>query len=300
MRYLVVRTENLTKFFGHCRGVEDLTIGVEPGQVYGVLGPQGAGKSTLLRLLMDLIRPTRGHALLLGMDVHHQKMTVQRRVGYLPAEFGFGRGGTVGALLHGLAKLRGGQAWEAAQGLAERFDLDLATPMVALSALQTQKLGLIQAFMHHPDLVILDEPTRHLDQKAQDVFFRLVSEVRADGGSVLFTSSVLCEMERVCDQVAVLHRGRLLAVERGVQLRARALRRVEMRFAGPVSADVFSHLPNLEQVRLEDNKLRCLLCGDPDPLLKAASQFRVMDILSQQPTLEEVYHSYYGVGAYAG
>ncbi len=300
MRYLVVRTEKLTKFFGRFRGVEDLTIGVEPGQVYGLLGPQGAGKSTLIRLLMDLMRPTRGHALIFGLDVHHQKAMVQRRVGYLPAEFGFGRSGTAGTLLQGLARLRCEQAWEMAQHLAQRLGLDLSIPAAKLDATQTQKLGLVQAFMHEPDLVILDEPTRFLDQDAQDVLFRWMGEARLQGRSVLFSSAVLCEMERVCDQVAVLHQGHLLAVERGVQLRSRALRRVEMRFSGPVSMDVFCGLPNLEQIWLEENKLRCLLHGDPDPLLKVASQFRVMDILSQQPTLEEVYRSYYGVGAYAG
>ncbi len=294
MRYLVVRTENLTKFFGHLRGIENLTIEVEPGEVYGFLGPEKSGKTTTMRLLMDQTRPTSGQALILGMDVHRQRLQVQPRVGYLPAAPAFKHFSTIGKLIDSSCRTEACRAY--AREMAERLSLNLERPTGWLNPSEKQRLGLVLAFMHKPDLVILDEPTRGLDADSQDVLYRLIRETRADGRSVFFGSKALCEMERICDRVAVIHDGRLLAVERGVQLRARALRKVEMRFSGPVAAEAFARLPNLENVRLEDNKLRCILHGDPDPLLKLASQFRVMDIISQQPSLEEVYRSYYGVG----
>jgi len=153
--------------------------------------------------------------------------------------------------------------------------------------------------MHQPDLLLLDEPTRHLGGEAQDVFYRLVRQARMEGRSIFLSSSSVAEMERICDRVGVIHGGQLITVERGLNLRARALRKVEMRFAGPVSVDLFARLPNVEDIRLEENKLRCTLCGDPDALIKLASQFRVIDIISQQPTLEEVFRRNYGIEAAA-
>lgn len=292
MRYLVVRTENLTKFYGRTRGIEGLTLEVEPGEVYGLLGPQKSGKTTTMRLLMDQARPSSGQALILGMDVHRQRLQVAPRVGYLPAEPSFKHASSINKYLD--TAVRTPETRANARALAERLGLNLERPTAWLNASERRRLGLVLAMMHRPDLLILDEPTRDLEPDAQDTLYRLISETRAEGRSVFFGSRSLCEMERACDRAAVMHEGRLLAVERGVQLRARALRKIEMRFAGPVPAESFSRLPNLENVCLEDNKLRCILHGDPDPLLKLASQFRVMDILSQQPSLEEVYRAYYG------
>lgn len=299
MRYQVVRTENLTKFFGRTRGIEDFSIEIEPGEVFGLLGPEKSGKSTILRLLMNLINPSSGQALILGMDVARQKAVLQKRVGYLPENPSFPRMNTIRRLLETITKLTDAETLAYALSLAQRFGLNLERPSGWLNAAEKQRLGLVMAFMHRPDLVILDEPTRNLDAADQDVLYQLIAEARADGRSILYASKVLCEIERICDRAAVIYDGRLIAVERGVQLRARALRKIEMRFSGPVALDAFARLSNLEDLQVVGNKLRCILHGDPDSLLKIASQYRVMDIISQQPSLEEAYRCYYGVGACA-
>jgi len=295
MRYLVIRTENLTKFFGHHMAVEDICLEVEPGEVYGFLGPDGAGKSTTLRMLLDFVRPTHGRALVLGLEAHRQSAAIRRQVGYLPGSLLIGGRQTGLELLRTLGMLRGNLDLPYITELAGRFALNLNTPIAALNRTDQSKLGLVQAFAHHPELLILDEPTRGLDSAAQETVYDLISAARAEGRAVLLASSSLREMERACDRVAVLHHGHVIAVERGVQLRARAMRNVEMRFAAPVSAEIFSGLNNLDNLRLDDNKLRCTVHGDPDALIKLASQHRVTDFICQQPSLEEAFRVYYGV-----
>lgn len=295
MRYLVIRTENLTKLFGHRLAVEDICLEVEPGEVYGFLGPDGAGKSTTIRMLLDFVRPSRGRALVLGMEAHRQAAAIRRQVGYLPGSLTIGGRQTGLELMRTLGKLRGDLDQPYLIELADRFSLNLNTPIAALTRAEQSKLGLVQAFAHRPELLILDEPTRGLDSAAQEIFYDLIGAARAEGRAVLLASASLREMERVCDRVAVLHHGHVIAVERGVQLRARAMRKVEMRFAAPVNPDLFSALSNLDNLRMDDNKLRCTVHGDPDALIKLASQYRVTDFICQQPSLEEAFRAYYGV-----
>ena len=299
MFYLVIRTENLTKFYGHRPGVQDLTLGVEPGEVFGFLGTAGAGKTTTIRMLLDFVRPTAGRALVLGQDVHKHSLDIRRQVGYLPAKFSFSGRMTGEDCLRYLAGLRGDVSWAYVQALSEQLGINLSGRFAHLCPVEKQKLGLVQAFMHRPELLILDEPARGLDDEARDALFHLIGQARREGRSVFMATQSLHDVERICDRVGILHQGRLLAVERTVRLRGRALRRVEMRFAGPVSPDIFAHLANVENIRLEDNFLSCTVRGDPDPLIKLASKYRVTDLLCQQPALEEVFNRYYGVGSYA-
>lgn len=298
MRYFVIRTENLTKYYGRRLGIEDLTIEVEPGEVFGFLGPANAGKTTTVRLLLDTIRPTRGRALVLGMDSQKQSKEIRQQVGFLPEEFSLYNHMTVADYLRHLCRQRPQASLSYGMELVEQFRLDSGRRIVLLTSEDKRKLGLVQAFFHRPDLFIFDEPTKHLDRESMDLFYRLVSETRADGRSVFFTSKSLLEMERICDRVAVVHEGQLIAVERGVQLRSRAMRRVEMRFADPVKLDDFRHVPNIDGLRLEDNKVFCIVHGEPDSLIKAASQHRVTDFISQQISLEEAYSAYYGIGRF--
>ena len=300
MRYLVIRTENLGKEYRRQPALSNLTIEVEPGEVYGVLGPQGSGKSTLAHILMDLVRPTHGNALVMGLDCQRQSMQVRRLVGYLPQRLSFpGRGNGI-QWISRVAAARGGLDWEQTHQLANRFGVDLYKSTHQMSPGEQRKLGIIQAVLHQPELLILDEPFNGLDAKAQGELYRLVSELRNEGRTVLIPSKSLNEMERICDRVAVLNRGQLVAVERGVQLRGRAMRKIEMRFATPVCADSFAGLSNLNNLVCDSNRLYCTVQGDPDALIKAAAQYRILDFISQQPSLEEVYQTYYGIAAYAG
>lgn len=299
MFYLVIRTENLTKYYGRKLGVQNLTLEVEPGEVYGLLGTPGAGKSTTIRMLLDFVRPTSGRALVLGKDVRHHNLEVRKQVGFLPARFALRSSQTGEDWLHYLARLRGDVSWNDVLSLSDRLKLDLARPWVQFSPSDRQKLGLVQAFMHRPELLLLDEPANGLDADAQQELFRMIHEARLEGRSVLYATQSLHQAERVCDRVAVLHQGSLIAVERAVRLRSRSMRRVEMRFAGPVPGDLFAGLSNVENLHLEDNLLSCIVRGDPDPLIKLASHYRVTDFICQQPALEEVFHSYYGVNGRA-
>lgn len=299
MFYLFVRTEKLSKIYGHHAAVHDLTLEVEPGEVFGLLGMSGAGKTTIVRMLLDFIRPTSGRALIHGKEVHKYSAEIRKQVGYLPATFSLNGKMTGEACLRFLSSLRGGVSWQYACDLSDRLGLCLRRKFADFSLAEQKKLGLVQAFMHRPELLILDEPTLGLDAEAKIEFFHMVTEARREGRSVLFATQSLYDVERVCDRAAILNQGHLITVERAVRLRSRSLRRVEMRFAGPVSRDLFAGLHNVENISLEDNLLRCTVRGDPDGLIKVASQYRVTDILCLQPGLDEVVNCYYGVGTHA-
>lgn len=297
MRYMVIRTEKLTKNFGRKPALQNLTLEVEPGEVFGVLGPKGAGKSTLLNILMNFIRPTGGIALVMGLDCQKQSLQIRRQVGYLPEIMSLPASLTGEQILDRFASLTGLIDEDFVADLANRFRIDLTRRAMDFTAVEKRALGIIQAFMQRPELVLLDAPAVGLDLERQTQLYRLIAETRASGATVLIGSQSLTEMERISDRVAVLYQGNLVAVERGVTLRARALRKIEMRFAEPIHSDAFASLPNVNDLVLEDNKLRCTLQGEPDALFKIASQFRLLDVISQQPSLDEVFSRYYGVGA---
>jgi ABC-2 type transport system ATP-binding protein len=296
---LVIRTENLSKLYGRRTGVQNLTLEVEPGEVYGFLGTPGAGKTTTIRMLLDFIRPSYGRALLLGKDVRKHTLEVRRHVGFLPEKYAFGAHKTGESYLRHITKLRGDVSWSYARALSERFGIDLSRQSASYTAADRQKLGLVQAFMHRPELLILDEPARSLDTETQNALFQLITEVRREGRSIFYATQSLQEVERICDRVGIMHNGQLVAVERTVRLRGRALRKVEMRFANPVPVDAFSGLTNVENVRFEDNLLSCTVRGELDALIKLASQYRVTDFICQQPALEEVFRRNYGVNAFS-
>lgn len=297
MRYMVIRTEKLTKNFGRKSALQALTLEVEPGEVFGLLGPKGSGKSTLLNILMNFIRPTSGNALVMGLDCQKQSLQIRRQVGYLPEIINLPASLTGEQILDRFASLTGLIDEDFVAGLAERFRVDLTRRAMDFTAVEKRALGVIQAFMQRSELVLLDAPAVGLDLERQTQLYRLIAETRAAGATVLIGSQSLTEMERISDRVAVLYQGNLVAVERGVTLRARALRKIEMRFAEPIHSDAFAGLTNVNDLVLEDNKLRCTLQGEPDALFKIASQFRLLDVISQQPSLDEVFSKYYGVGA---
>jgi len=194
-----VFTEGLTKYYGRQPGIIDLDLEIPPGEVFGFLGPNGAGKTTTIRLLLDLIGPTRGSASLLGVAVRRNAAEARERVGYLPGELVLYEDLTGRATLEFLASLRTGSDLGYGQKLADRFGLDLDRRVGDLSKGNKQKLGVVQAFLHHPELLILDEPSSGLDPLVQREFHGLVREVAAQGGTVFFSSHVLAEVERLAD-----------------------------------------------------------------------------------------------------
>lgn len=295
MRYLVLRTENLTKNYGRSKALVNISLEVEPGEVYGILGPKGAGKSTFLNILINVVRPTSGIAMVMGMDSVRQSHQLRQLVGFLPENLPFPENLTGEQIINRLANLHGPVDLGYVRELANRFVLDLSRRISDLSGAEQKSLGIVRTFMRRPELVLLDSPSMSLNPERQNQLYRLIADTRTAGATVVVASQSLLEMERISDRVAVLHQGNLLAVERGVVLRSRALRKIEMRFAEPICSEAFAGLTNVHDLALDDNKLRCTLQGEPDALFKRASQFRLLDVISQQPTLDEVYHNFYGI-----
>ncbi len=290
----VVVTEHLTKSYGASRGIVDVSMTIEPGEVFGFLGPNGAGKTTTIRTLLDFIRPTSGHATVLGMDPRTSSVEVHRAVGYLPGEFAPYEHMTGRDYLGFFAALRGGVDQGLVDSLAERLQSDLSSKIASLSHGNKQKLGLIQAFMHRPRLLILDEPTQGLDPIMQQRFQSLVLDARAAGQTVFLSSHDLPEVERVCDRVGIIREGRLITVEDVGSLKARAVRMLEFHFASPVPIDAFTGLPDVHDVEVHGDVMRCTVAGAMDPVVKAAARFEVIDLSSHEPSLEDIFLTFYG------
>ncbi|WP_280461210.1 ABC transporter ATP-binding protein [Nocardia carnea] len=283
----------LTKTYGSSRGLVELSLSVEQGEVFGYLGPNGAGKSTTIRLLLDLIRPTGGSARVLGLDPRADAVMLHERIGYLAGDFVAPGRQKVGAALRFLAALRGGAGADRIDTLCERLELDQSKQISALSKGNRQKVGLVQAFMHEPELLILDEPTSGLDPLAQQIFLDMVAEAAAGGQTVFMSSHIMSEVEAVADRVAIIREGRLVALDTVAGLRADAVRDVEVTFTGPVDTAAFTGLAGVADVRIEGSTLRCQVTGSPDALLRVLAGRHVAGLLVTEPALEDLFHRYY-------
>ncbi|OLT31688.1 ABC transporter [Actinomadura sp. CNU-125] len=291
----VIDIDRLTKTYGSRRGLDDLTLRVRAGEVLGYLGPNGAGKSTTIRLLLDLIRPTSGTARVLGLDPRADAVELHRRTGYLAGDFVVDGRQRAGECLTFLGNLRGGVPARRITGLADRLDLDLGARVKSLSKGNRQKVGLVQAFMHDPELLILDEPTSGLDPLVQQTFLDMVAEARDDGRTVFMSSHIMSEVEAVADRVAIVRAGRLVALDTVAALRARSALRVRVTFAAPVPAEEFA-LPGVTDLRVDGTVLTCAVEGSPDALVKAAARHTVVGLHADAQDLDELFHTYYAQG----
>lgn len=289
----VIRLEGLTKNYGRSRGVMGLDLEVFPGEVFGFLGPNGAGKTTTIRLLLDLIRATSGRALVLGSEPPRGGPALRRQIGYLAGDPALYRKMTGRQLLTYLGHRRGLDGPGAAEALAERFELDLSRPIGDLSRGNRQKVAVVQAFMHSPRLLVLDEPTSGLDPLMQREFYRLVAEAKAEGRTVFLSSHVLGEVERIADRVGIVREGRLVVVEGLEALKGKALRRLEIHFAGPVPREEFASLPGVQDVAVEGTLLTCTAVGSLDRLVKAAARYEVANLAIHEADLEDLFLRYY-------
>jgi ABC-2 type transport system ATP-binding protein len=288
-----IRTEQLTKDYGSGHGVFALDLEVRHGEILGFLGPNGAGKSTTMRLLLGLARPTSGSARLLGLDSIRDGLALRRRVGYLAGDFGLYPRLTGAAQLRYFAHLHGGVDGTRIAELAERFDAQLDQPVRDLSSGNRQKLGLIQAFMHEPELFILDEPIAGLDPLVQRSFHELLDEVRSQGRTVLLSSHTLSEVDRVADRVAILRAGRLVVVDELARLRRVAVRRWEIEFAAPPDVEEFRALSGVREADVSGSRLRIAFEGSPDAIVKAAARHEVREIRTHDDDLEDIFLRYY-------
>jgi ABC-2 type transport system ATP-binding protein len=271
-----------------------LDLRVEHGEVFGFLGPNGAGKSTTIRLLLDLIRPTEGQASLLGLDSRAEGVAARRRVGYLPGDLRLFDRLTGREQLDSLARMRGKVDPSVRDALVERFGVVLDRPIRDLSKGNRQKLGLVQAFMHRPELLILDEPTGGLDPLLQREFRRLVRETVSDGRTVFLSSHSLEEVEHAADRVGIIRAGRLIDVDAVGSLRERSLRHVTLTFAGPVDPEPFAALQGVRVQEADGQVLRLSAAEQAmDPVVKTAARYELVDFLSEPADLEEIFLDLY-------
>jgi ABC-2 type transport system ATP-binding protein len=288
-----LETDGLTKDYGGGKGLFDLDLAVEEGEVFGYLGPNGAGKSTTIRLLMGLIRPTRGSASIFGLDSLARSVEVKRLVGYVPGELPQ-FGGLRGADIVGhFGALRGGVDQVRVREITERLDLDLHMRFREYSTGNKRKLAILLAFMHRPRLLILDEPSSGLDPLNQQELFKLVQESRAGGATVFLSSHVLSEVEHVATRVGIIRRGRLVKVARLEELHEMRVRHVEVEFAGDAQPQLLERISGVENIETNHRRVTFTARGSFEPIADALAGHHVVNLASHEPSLEEVFLTYY-------
>jgi len=292
----MIEVSHLAKRYGEYSAVRDVSFSAAKGEIVGFLGPNGAGKTTTIRVLMDLIRPTSGSASIFGKDCQAEPVAIKAMTGYLPGELALWNNLTGRQTLTYLGNLRGGVDPKAIESLAERLGLDLEKKFREYSKGNKQKVGLAQALMHKPRLLILDEPTAGLDPLNQQEFFRMMTEAREGGATIFLSSHVLSEVEHTCDRVAIIREGLLVRVGSVNEVIAEKQYHVTLTLGVPVTADVqqaFATLPSVSQVLVTDHTLEFIVRGDIDPVLKQAATYPVVTMTSHEPTLEEAFLQYY-------
>ncbi|MGV8897538.1 MAG: ABC transporter ATP-binding protein [Rhodoglobus sp.] len=295
-----ISTTELRKRYGSVTAVHSLDLAVERGTVFGLIGPNGAGKTTALRMLLDIIHPTSGTIRVLGHDPHTSGPQLRRRIGFVPGDLRLDGRVRGRSLLNHYADISGAVAPGMIDALAERLHLDLNPPIRALSKGNRQKLGLVQAFMHRPELLVLDEPTTGLDPLVQREFLLMVREARDSGQTVLLSSHVLSEIQQAADQVAVLSRGRIVAQGAVESLRLGSIRHLRAGLADTTADAVrtaLAQLSQLGQIEITDGdvvRLTARVNGDIDAVIKAIARFRIVDLAIEEPDLEESVLSLYG------
>ena len=290
----VIQTEKLTKYYGKSRGIIDVDLEINQGEIFGFLGPNGAGKTTTIRVLLDLIRPTSGSARVFGLGSNQQPVAIHRRIGYVPGEFALYDRLTGGQTMEYFANLRGGVDKAYQRTLIERFEVDPSKRFREYSKGNKQKVGVIVALQHKPELLILDEPTSGLDPLVQQTFFNVLREAVKDGATVFLSSHILSEVEKSGDRVAIIRDGRIVKLDTVEGLRDLAHHQVELRFADTVPVDAFKGIPGVSDLTSDDHVLRMRVAGAITPIVQAAAKYELLDFVSREPSLEETFLAQYG------
>lgn len=290
----VIQTEKLTKYYGTHRGIIDVDLEINQGEIFGFLGPNGAGKTTTIRVLLDLIRPSSGVARVFGIVSSDDPVAIHRRIGYVPGEFALYDRLTGKQTLEYFANLRGGVDQQYQNSLIERFQLDPGRRFREYSKGNKQKVGVIIALQHKPELLILDEPTSGLDPLVQQTFFNALRDAVKNGSTVFLSSHILSEVEKSCDRVAIIREGGIVKLDTVEGLRDLAHHQVELRFKDAVPSDVFEELPGVSDLHADDHVLRMRVAGAIAPVVQAAARYELLDFVSREPSLEETFLAQYG------
>ena len=289
----ILQTENLTKYYGKIKGIEDVNIAIEEGEVFGFIGPNGAGKSTLIRTLLSLIFPTSGRGTIFGKDIIKDAKEIKKDIGYLPGESNYYDSMTVLELMKYSANFYGIKLDDYFRKLVEIFELDVKRNMSDLSMGNKKKVAIVQSLLHRPRLLIMDEPTNGLDPLMQNRFFEVVRDINKNGSTVFFSSHILSDVQRLCKRVAVIKDGSIIAQEEVEQLRKKQLKHVQVFLENNVPQDQFV-IAQMQDLKTPDALTYIFkYSGDINLLLNHLQQFNLKDILIEEPALEEVFMHYY-------
>lgn len=288
---LAIKTDSLTKSYGKARGIIEVDLAIEQGDIFGFIGPNGAGKSTLIRTLLGLISPSSGKAMVLGHDCVHEKKAILTQVGYMPSEAQFYHGMKVKEVLSFSASLRKKDCSERAASLCERLDLDVNRKINELSLGNRKKVGIVCALQHAPDLYILDEPTSGLDPLIQKEFFSLLTECHQAGATIMLSSHVLSEVQKYCQNAAIIREGRIIASGSVEDLSSTTARRVHIQGVNKIPIQ-----EGVRDLMIDEGSIDFLYQGDMKKLVSALDSLDFSDVTIEEPDIEEVFMHFYEQG----
>jgi ABC-2 type transport system ATP-binding protein len=285
----------LSKHYGKERGISNLNLEVYAAETFGFLGLNGAGKTTTIRSILNLIKPSSGSAEILGLDAIADSIEIRKNIGYLPGELELFNEMTGKDFLAFMANLRGGVDWSYVEELISNLSAQVTKPIKSLSHGNKQKLGLIQAFMHEPDVLIFDEPTNGLDPLVQEEFHKILKTFKKNNKTIFLSSHVMSEVEEICDRVGIIREGKLIAIEKVEDLKAKKLQSIEIHFTSKVPEGIFENLTNVSHIEIKDNIAKVKVSGtnNIDSFIKTIANYEVTKIIAPEPNLEEIFLSYF-------
>ncbi|MGX6445991.1 ABC transporter ATP-binding protein [Neobacillus sp. K501] len=288
----VIEINNLTKTYGKARGISDISFNVEQGEIFGFIGPNGAGKSTTIRTLLSLIYPTSGSAKIFGKDCIQFAPEIKKEIGYLPSEVFYYDNMKVKDLLSYSASFYKKDCRKRIKELAEIMDLDLNKKIDDLSLGNKKKVGIVQGLLHEPKLIILDEPTSGLDPLMQQKFFELLEDENKKGATILFSSHILTEVQRLCNRVAIIKEGKLVAVEKISTLKENTHKKFKIETNAQLTPNYFA-LTGVNQLEVKNNVTSFIFSGNINDIMKKIADIEITNLWIEEPDLEEIFMHYY-------
>ncbi|MGE7760307.1 ABC transporter ATP-binding protein [Peribacillus sp. NPDC097895] len=288
----VIEIKNLTKTYGKSRGISDISFNVEQGEIFGFIGPNGAGKSTTIRTLLSLIYPTSGSATIFGKDCIRFAPEIKKEIGYLPSEVFYYDNMKVKELLKYSASFYKKDCSKRIKDLAEIMDLDLNKKIDDLSLGNKKKVGIVQGLLHEPKLIILDEPTSGLDPLMQQKFFELLEEENKKGATILFSSHILSEVQRLCNRVAIIKEGKIVTVEKISTLQENNYKKFKIETKSALDKNYFQ-IGGVNKLEVDNNVISFLFRGNINTVLKRIAEIEIANLWIEEPDLEEIFMHYY-------
>ena len=289
----IIKMHNVSKYYGKFKALSSLTLNVEENQIYAFIGPNGAGKSTAIRLMLGILNPSEGYVEVLGKRPTQKNVKIFKNMGYLPGELSTYQKLTGNEVLKFFSSLRNIDDDQYIRNLIERLDYDPNKYIKELSKGNKQKLGLILAFMHKPELLILDEPSSGLDPLMQQITIELIQEARLNGSTIFLSSHIFSEIDKVAERVGFVKEGKLIVEESLEVLKSNAMKSIVIYFKETIPLNLFDNIKNVNLIETNKNVVKLNIIGPIDEIIKVISKYEIIDLKTQDPTLEELFMNYY-------